>query len=182
MASTSALRAFGSASESAMMRAALAWSGTEPSLIPGNQPSAASTLNQASGQTLEQILIQRAYAEKLQMLQMEEQRKQQAEMFDQADKDRRFGLDERKFGAEVSDREADNTLAGIMTDGDLRRHMAGLLDRTGRVLGLMPHPERALFRVHHPDWSGGTADTSSLGGGEGDGAILFRNAVEHLKG
>ena len=60
--------------------------------------------------------------------------------------------------------------------------VAGLLDRTGRVLGLMPHPERALFRVHHPDWSGGDPDTRSLGGGEGDGAILFRNALEHLKG
>ncbi|MFH0946483.1 MAG: phosphoribosylformylglycinamidine synthase I [Planctomycetota bacterium] len=60
--------------------------------------------------------------------------------------------------------------------------VAGLLDRTGRVLGLMPHPERALFRVHHPDWTTGAIDMDSLGGGEGDGAILFRNAVEHLKG
>lgn len=32
--------------------------------------------------------------------------------------------------------------------------IAGLQDSTGRVFGLMPHPERFLFRRHHydPDW------------------------------
>src|SRR5207247_8409146 len=34
--------------------------------------------------------------------------------------------------------------------------IAGLQDETGRVFGLMPHPERFLFKQHHydPDWSG----------------------------
>jgi phosphoribosylformylglycinamidine synthase len=34
--------------------------------------------------------------------------------------------------------------------------IAGLQDETGRVFGLMPHPERFLYRQHHydPDWSG----------------------------
>jgi len=34
--------------------------------------------------------------------------------------------------------------------------IAGLQDDTGRVFGLMPHPERFLFRSQHydPDWSG----------------------------
>lgn len=34
--------------------------------------------------------------------------------------------------------------------------IAGLQDNTGRVLGLMPHPERFIFREHHydPDWNG----------------------------
>ena len=34
--------------------------------------------------------------------------------------------------------------------------IAGLADQTGRVLGLMPHPERFLWKSHHydPDWSG----------------------------
>ena len=36
--------------------------------------------------------------------------------------------------------------------------IAGLQDESGRVFGLMPHPERFLFRSHHydPDWSNGT--------------------------
>ena len=34
--------------------------------------------------------------------------------------------------------------------------IAGLQDETGRVFGLMPHPERFLTRAQHydPDWSG----------------------------
>lgn len=31
--------------------------------------------------------------------------------------------------------------------------IAGLTDATGRVLGLMPHPERAFFGYHHPEWT-----------------------------
>ncbi len=58
-------------------------------------------------------------------------------------------------------------------------HVAGLVDATGRVLGLMPHPERAMFAVHHPDASARGVATAE---DEGDGAILFRNAVEYLRG
>jgi phosphoribosylformylglycinamidine synthase I len=32
-------------------------------------------------------------------------------------------------------------------------HIAGLCDATGRVLGLMPHPERHVHRTHHPHWT-----------------------------
>jgi phosphoribosylformylglycinamidine synthase len=32
--------------------------------------------------------------------------------------------------------------------------MAGLCDPTGRVFGLMPHPEAYLYRENHPDWLG----------------------------
>jgi phosphoribosylformylglycinamidine synthase len=31
--------------------------------------------------------------------------------------------------------------------------IAGLCDRTGRVLGLMPHPERNLDAWNHPEWT-----------------------------
>lgn len=55
--------------------------------------------------------------------------------------------------------------------------VAGLVDKTGRVLGLMPHPERAMFAVHHPDWTTrGVAEPD-----EGDGAILFQNALSYLR-
>lgn len=56
--------------------------------------------------------------------------------------------------------------------------VAGLIDRTGRVMGLMPHPERAMFAMHHPDWTGSQLPESD----EGDGARIFQNAVGYLKG
>jgi phosphoribosylformylglycinamidine synthase len=50
--------------------------------------------------------------------------------------------------------------------------IAGLCDATGRVLGLMPHPERHVMPTQHPQWT-------RLGlAPEGDGLRLFRNAVE----
>ena len=54
--------------------------------------------------------------------------------------------------------------------------IAGIVDETGRVLGLMPHPERHALPWHHPRWTrSGMKD-------EGDGVFLFRNAVNHAKG
>lgn len=52
--------------------------------------------------------------------------------------------------------------------------IAGLSDPTGRVLGLMPHPERFLFATQHPEW------TRRQLSGEGAGMQLFRNAVEYF--
>ena len=50
--------------------------------------------------------------------------------------------------------------------------VAGLCDVSGRVLGLMPHPERHVLPTQHPRWT-------RLGlAPEGDGLRLFRNAVE----
>ncbi len=50
-------------------------------------------------------------------------------------------------------------------------NVAGLCDETGRVLGLMPHPERHIDPTHHPRWTRGEA------GEVGDGLALFQNAV-----
>jgi phosphoribosylformylglycinamidine synthase len=48
---------------------------------------------------------------------------------------------------------------------------AGVCDATGRVLGLMPHPERHVLPTEHPQWTRhGLAP-------EGDGLRLFKNAV-----
>ncbi|MBI3410287.1 MAG: phosphoribosylformylglycinamidine synthase I [Planctomycetes bacterium] len=53
--------------------------------------------------------------------------------------------------------------------------IAGVCDPTGRVLGLMPHPERHVLPTQHPQWTRkGLAP-------EGDGLRLFRNAVEFFK-
>jgi phosphoribosylformylglycinamidine synthase len=50
--------------------------------------------------------------------------------------------------------------------------VAGVCDATGRVLGLMPHPERHVLPTQHPRW---TRDGMKS---EGDGLQLFRNAVQ----
>jgi phosphoribosylformylglycinamidine synthase I len=53
--------------------------------------------------------------------------------------------------------------------------IAALTDKTGRVLGLMPHPERYVHPTHHPHWTRG-------GGHEVcDGMTLFHNAVTYVK-
>ena len=56
--------------------------------------------------------------------------------------------------------------------------IAGICDRTGLVLGLMPHPERYTRWTQHPWWTrlddGETA-------GEPLGLQMFRRAVEHVE-
>ena len=53
-------------------------------------------------------------------------------------------------------------------------NVAGICDETGRVLGLMPHPERYIDATQHPRWTRGRAHQP------GDGFRLFRNAVEYF--
>ena len=53
-------------------------------------------------------------------------------------------------------------------------NLAGLSDASGRVLGLMPHPERFIDATQHPQW------TRRRLSGDGDGLRLFRNAVEYF--
>ena len=53
--------------------------------------------------------------------------------------------------------------------------VAGICDTTGRVLGLMPHPERHALPTQHPHW------TRTGLAKEGDGLRVFRNAVEFFK-
>ncbi|MFQ3592444.1 MAG: phosphoribosylformylglycinamidine synthase subunit PurQ [Gemmataceae bacterium] len=53
--------------------------------------------------------------------------------------------------------------------------IAGLCDVTGRVLGLMPHPERHVLGTQHPRW------TREGLRAEGDGLALFRNAVRYFQ-
>jgi len=51
-------------------------------------------------------------------------------------------------------------------------HIAGLCDPTGRILGLMPHPERHVCRTQHPRWTRGEDG--------GDGLAIFQNAVRYF--
>lgn len=58
--------------------------------------------------------------------------------------------------------------------------IAALTDATGRVLGLMPHPERALFGHHHPEWTRRTAPGAAPAA-LGPGAPIFANACAWVR-
>jgi phosphoribosylformylglycinamidine synthase len=53
--------------------------------------------------------------------------------------------------------------------------VAAVCDATGRILGMMPHPERFLFPHQHPRWTREKPRT------EGDGLSIFRAAVRALR-
>ncbi|MBU1218466.1 phosphoribosylformylglycinamidine synthase subunit PurQ [Myxococcota bacterium] len=52
---------------------------------------------------------------------------------------------------------------------------AGLCDASGRIFGLMPHPEAFNHRTNHPQWTRINLPE------EGLGIRFFRNGVEYLK-
>ena len=58
-------------------------------------------------------------------------------------------------------------------------NIAGICDPTGRILGLMPHPEAYLSPYNHPNWTkqkeAGTLPK------EGAGVVLFKNAVKYVE-
>ncbi|HXH12159.1 MAG TPA: phosphoribosylformylglycinamidine synthase I [Alphaproteobacteria bacterium] len=53
-------------------------------------------------------------------------------------------------------------------------NVAGICDATGRVFGLMPHPEAYLYPTNHPRWTRESVPT------EGMGVQIFRNAVRYI--
>lgn len=53
-------------------------------------------------------------------------------------------------------------------------HIAGICDTSGRVLGLMPHPERYVQRLQHPRWTREELPE------EGAGLAIFKNAVRYF--
>lgn len=54
-------------------------------------------------------------------------------------------------------------------------HIAGICDETGRIFGLMPHPERHIKFEQHPRWTEEKHKT------EGDGLQIFKNGVEYAR-
>jgi phosphoribosylformylglycinamidine synthase len=52
--------------------------------------------------------------------------------------------------------------------------MAGICNRSGTVMGLMPHPERAFFGYQLPDWTQLRLPTY------GDGKLIFESMINYI--
>ncbi len=62
--------------------------------------------------------------------------------------------------------------------------IAGICNETGRILGMMPHPERHIFFTQQDDWTKQKETLKRKGEKlpeEGAGMKIFRNAVSHFK-
>ncbi len=54
--------------------------------------------------------------------------------------------------------------------------IAGICNESGRLFGLMPHPEAFLHRTNHPRWT--REDLPE----EAQGLAIFKNAVQFIRG
>ena len=54
--------------------------------------------------------------------------------------------------------------------------VAGVCDPTGRLFGLMPHPDAYLYPFHHPQWT--RRKRQGTLPAEGGGLSVFRNGVD----
>ena len=82
----------------------------------------------------------------------------------------RYGAPPAAHGGRMAPRVAypDNPNGSL---GDV----AGVCDATGRVCGLMPHPERHIDPTQHPRWTRGPLPAA------GDGLRVFQNAVGYFR-
>ena len=67
----------------------------------------------------------------------------------------------------------DDILPFPMNPNGADANVAGVCDSSGRVFGLMPHPERHLDPTHHPAWTRRAEQPEY-----GDGFSVFKNAVD----
>lgn len=69
----------------------------------------------------------------------------------------------------------DSTMEYPFNPNGSQRAIAGLCDESGRVFGMMPHPECFVHRTQHPRWTRETLPE------EGAGLAIFRNSVAYLR-
>jgi len=78
---------------------------------------------------------------------------------------------------QVLDRIRDKAQAALRYDGDNPNgsvdDIAGICDPSGRVFGLMPHPERFVDVTQHPTWTRGGVEQT-------DGLKLFQRAAAYF--
>ncbi|MFH1692142.1 MAG: phosphoribosylformylglycinamidine synthase I [Candidatus Omnitrophota bacterium] len=75
---------------------------------------------------------------------------------------------------QYSDRNGNLDNASVNPNGSID-NIAGICDETGRIFGLMPHPERYLIGLQHPSWTREGLKE------RGDGFAIFSNGVNYFK-
>ncbi len=87
-------------------------------------------------------------------------------------------LEAQQLGLRYSDelqQACDDILPFPHNPNGAEMNVAGISDPSGRVFGLMPHPERHLDPTNHPFWT--RRDTQPE---HGEGRVIFSNAVEYF--
>lgn len=87
-------------------------------------------------------------------------------------------LDHAQLGLRYCDLQgntSDSILEFPINPNGADLNVAGISDPTGRIFGLMPHPERHIAATHHPFWT-----RQSQLPEHGDGRKMFENAVAYF--
>jgi phosphoribosylformylglycinamidine synthase len=89
-------------------------------------------------------------------------------------------LDRLEAGGQVAaryvDPDGEPTEAWPHNPNGSPRAVAGICDPSGRLFGLMPHPDAYLYPFHHPDWRRRKLDETLPA--EGAGLSIFRNGID----
>lgn len=78
-----------------------------------------------------------------------------------------------RYAGEEQTNVVDEILPFPVNPNGADANVAGVCDSTGRVFGLMPHPERHIDATHHPFWTRRKEQPEF-----GDGHAMFKNAVD----
>src|SRR3990172_13533 len=82
------------------------------------------------------------------------------------------GISDSNIALYYTDESGDITAGYPHNPNGSEKNIAGICDASGRVFGLMPHPEDHIRGTQHPQWT-------RLGAKKyGDGFKIFQNAVE----
>jgi phosphoribosylformylglycinamidine synthase len=81
-----------------------------------------------------------------------------------------------QVAARYVDASGEPTMAWPENPNGSPNAVAGVCDPSGRLFGLMPHPDAYLYPFHHPHWKRRELDGSLPA--EGEGLAIFRNGVD----
>ena len=84
-------------------------------------------------------------------------------------------ISEKNIAVYYTDERGDRKAAYPDNPNGSVNNIAGICDDSGRVFGLMPHPEDHVLGTQHPQWTRLGAKK------DGDGLPVFRNAVKWAK-
>jgi phosphoribosylformylglycinamidine synthase len=90
------------------------------------------------------------------------------------------GLEHLEQGRQIAlryvDRDARPTQSWPDNPNGSPGAVAGVCDPSGRLFGLMPHPDAFIYPFQHPQWS--RRRLAGEAPSEGGGLVIFRNGVD----